>query len=78
MSGMTKNGDWYDALVDQLPFAIDPSKPVYVLVVDGQNRMAVAYLKNLGNHRHKWVSAKPIGIVTHWMPLPMPPQRTTK
>lgn len=51
------------------------SKP-YVLICDSRNRMSVAYPLEYSSGQVTWVSAKPVGNeITHWMPLPEPPQR---
>jgi hypothetical protein len=61
---------------DRLPDFLEPwdkrDKPKpYVLAVDAKGRMSVAY--RYSNHPQAWTMAKPIGTVTHWMPLPEPP-----
>jgi len=48
----------------------------YVLAVDAEGRMSVGYVRARYSRNHGlwWVFAKPIGAVTHWMPLPDPPE----
>jgi hypothetical protein len=48
----------------------------YVLVVDALGRMSIAYASENGGNWIQWTMAKPIGNVTHWMPLPEPPKPT--
>lgn len=45
----------------------------YVLACDAKGRMSVAYADK-HSVGYVWVMAKPIGAVTHWMPLPDPPE----
>lgn len=59
---------------ERLPFTENDRHPRFVLAVDGKGRMGVAYCRKVGA-LHRWVSAKSIGIVTHWMELPEPPRR---
>jgi len=66
--------DWI-SIDDRLPecreaWETAKAKP-YVLAVDAKGRMTVAYRS--GQHPQQWTMAKPIGTVTHWMPLPEPP-----
>jgi hypothetical protein len=49
------------------------TKP-YVLAVDSKGRMTVAYAYQHPTGEIEWIMAKPVGVVTHWMPLPQPPK----
>ena len=42
----------------------------YVLVCDSKSRMSIAYPVRYATGEIRWTMAKPIGGVTHWMPLP--------
>jgi len=46
------------------------SERIDVLFCDAKGRMSVGY-----NRDGNFTMAKPIGIVTHWMPLPNPPEK---
>jgi hypothetical protein len=50
------------------------SAQTYVLVVDNKGRMAVAWFTDHSCGKPQVVSGKAIGAVTHWMPLPDPPE----
>lgn len=54
-----------------------PRDKPYVLVVDAKGRMSVGYAMAHAGEKfgYRWIFAKPIGIPTHWMPLPEPPAR---
>ena len=49
------------------------SEKQYVLAVDAKGRMSIAYAYRHSANTVIWTMAKPIGAVTHWMPLPEPP-----
>lgn len=50
------------------------SEKPYVLAVDAKGRMAVVYFHRYSTGELGMTSAKPIGMATHWMPLPEPPE----
>ena len=52
-----------------------PANREYLLVVDAKGRMSIAYCYNSSTGEIGWTMAKPIGAVTHWMPLPPPPMK---
>lgn len=69
--------DWINAATQPPPVKdigeiLRGTKP-YVLAVDAKGRMSVGYPYKYSTGELGWVFAKPIGAVTHWMPLPEPP-----
>jgi hypothetical protein len=50
-----------------------PAKPTYVLAVDAKGRMSVGHARH-NSEGYTWTFAKPIGVPTHWMLLPTPPE----
>lgn len=71
------NAQWFD-VTKKLPKMVEigadyQSKP-YVLAVDCKGRMSIGYLRKYSSDNLRWTFAKPIGEVTHWMPLPEPPK----
>ena len=60
---------------DKLPKATTNYKnKLYVLLVDAKGRMSVGYRLHYDSGETMFITAKPIGEVTHWMPLPEPPK----
>lgn len=64
---------WLPIGTDQPPLSDLGRTKNYILAVDSKGRMSVAYAYRHSAGMIQWVMAKPIGEVTHWMPLPVPP-----
>jgi hypothetical protein len=71
-SESTQHKEWV-SVDERLPkLAANPYKTRdYFLLADRKGRMSIGYLYT--NHPQGWRMAKAIGEVTHWQPLPAPP-----
>ena len=67
----------WNELPDSPPPITDVYRPkLYVLAIDGKDRMSVGFcMRQYSGYLH-WTFAKPIGNPTHWAYLPQPPARS--
>lgn len=67
--------EWQSVESAEPPIRSKENPKPYVLAVDAKGRQSVAYIfSKYDEGGYWWVSAKPIGTPTHWMPLPDPPE----
>jgi hypothetical protein len=63
----------WNPVSDMPPVSARNGDKPYVLAVDTKGRMSVGYCWIASRGEVCWTFAKPIGEVTHWMPLPEAP-----